>query len=308
MKKLRKSKILVFIIIAAILLQAGYIGYSMLGESLFGGKTPIAENTAPAARNQISDEAGASVNDKASGGYSYLKDETTIEISPDILALIKKADPENYSKNIENYKTLLKQLNVHVIFKNELERLVKSGYKLPDILIAYSYLNDCYGSMTDIEPMVKARSEGGKWPDIFKEYNVKNPEFVPSNFDSDYLEKLLQNPGLDQDAIMLADRISQKAKVKFAEVINKKLEGYTWRYINAQYGIVNGQESSPHLSVTSDQLTKYANKWKLAEKQVIEGMTLASKLGKSQDYILGLVQKGQTKEEIYSLAYQEKYY
>ena len=222
--------------------------------------------------------------------------------------MIKAYDPANYTKNLDNYKSLLKTLNVHIVFKNEIERLIKEGYKLPDILIAYAYLNDCYGSVNNLEKMAKAKELGKNWADIFKAYNKSNPEFEPRSFDTQYLQKLLNTVGIDEDDVMIADRVSQNAKAEFKDVINKKIEGLNWRLINAQYGIVNGLEKSPHLSLTREKLTKYTKQSGLSEKEVVEALTIANKLGKTADDILKSIKQELSIEDIFASAYEEKYY
>jgi hypothetical protein len=222
--------------------------------------------------------------------------------------LIKAADPDNYTKNLNNYKQLLKDLNVHTRFKNELERLIKKGKKLPDLLTAYSFLNDCYGRITELEKLVSEKESGKTWAAVFTAYNKSNPQFEPSNFDNAYLEKLLATPGVDHDDIMIADRVSQKTGAAFDAVISKKTSGSSWRLIKAQYGIVNGLEKSPHLSVTREQLSKYTKQTGLEQKAVIGWLTTAEKLGKVPDEILKLAKQGLSKEEVYAKVYQEKYY
>jgi hypothetical protein len=297
MRKAKRTKIIVIALVIVLVVNAGLVGYSMIGGKLF-----VSDNNS----SDISSKTTVNTqNPKVAD--NGLKDEASTEISQEILDLIKEQDPDSYTKNLNNYKQLLENLNVHVKFKNEIERLIKKGKKLPDIMTAYSFLNDCYGYMEDIEKLVNKKESGKTWSDIFKEYIKSNPEFVPGDFDSNYLEKLLE-AGIDQDTIMIADRVSQKTKVEIDKIINKKQAGESWRLINAEYGIVNGLEKSPHLSVTRTQLTKYANQTKLSEKEIINAMTLATKLDKPADSVLNSVKKGLSKEEIYAMAFEEKYY
>ena len=306
---MKRTKIIVVIVTAALLVQAGYISYSMIGSSIFEDSSEKVSNKIADSRNQINGDGKSEENKKSTvKANDKLQDDFSLEISNEILDIIKSSDPEKCTRNVENYKNLLKELNVHISFKNEIERLIKNNYKLPDILTAYSFLNDNYGRMKDIEVLVGEKASGIQWSQIFKKYIRNNPEFVPSNFDPQYLDKLLQIPGISHDVIMIADRVSQKANADFDEVIDKKLNGLSWRLINAQYGIINGLEKSPHLSVTREQLDKYSNKSKLSEKQVIEAMALSDKLGLSVDDVLEAVKKGLSKEDIYSNAYREKYY
>lgn len=297
MRKVKRTRLIVIILAMVLVVNAGLVGYSMIG-----GNLPVSD------KNSSDNSVKTTVNTQNSRTVDNgLKDEASTEISKEILDLIKAQDPDSYTKNLNNYKQLLELLNVHVKFKNEIERLIKKGKKLPDILIAYSFLNDCYGGMEDIEKLVDNKEAGKKWPDIFKEYFKNNPEFVPRDFESDYLERLLDS-GTNQDTIMIADRVSQKAKVEIDTLISKKQAGESWRLINAEYGIVNGLEKSPHLSVTRTQLTKYTTQTNLSEKEVINALTIGTKLGESADSVLNSVKKGLSKEEIYAMAFEEKYY
>ncbi|EMS70461.1 hypothetical protein [Ruminiclostridium cellobioparum] len=297
MRKVKRTRLIVIILAMVLVVNAGLVGYSMIG-----GNLPVSD------KNSSDNSVKTTVNTQNSKTVDNgLKDEASTEISKEILDLIKTQDPDSYTKNLNNYKQLLELLNVHVKFKNEIERLIKKGKKLPDILIAYSFLNDCYGGMEDIEKLVDNKEAGKKWPDIFKEYFKNNPEFVPRDFESDYLERLLDS-GTNQDTIMIADRVSQKAKVEIDTLISKKQAGESWRLINAEYGIVNGLEKSPHLSVTRTQLTKYTTQTNLSEKEVINALTIGTKLGESADSVLNSVKKGLSKEEIYAMAFEEKYY
>ncbi|WP_313563502.1 hypothetical protein [Ruminiclostridium cellobioparum] len=297
MKKVKRTRLTVIILAMVLVVNAGLVGYSMIGGNLLVSDKNSSDNSVKTTVNTQNSRT-------ADNG---LKDESSTEISKEILDLIKAQDPDSYTKNLNNYKQLLENLNVHVKFKNEIERLIKKDKKLPDILMAYSFLNDCYGGMEDIEKLVDKNQSGKKWPDIFKEYFKNNPEFVPRDFESDYLERLLES-GINQDTIMIADRVSQKTKVEIDTLISKKQAGESWRLINAEYGIVNGLEKSPHLSVTRTQLTKYAAQTQLSEKEVIKALTVAEKLGKPADGVLNSVKKGLSKEEIYAAAFEEKYY
>ena len=297
MRKVKRTKIIVIALVIVLVVNAGLVGYSMIGGNLFVSDTnssDIPSKTTVNTQNPKAPDNG-------------LKDEASTEISQEILDLIKEQDPDSYTKNLNNYKQLLEDLNVHVKFKNEIERLIKKGKKLPDIITAYSFLNDCYGFMEDIETLVNKKGAGKTWSDIFKEYIKSNPEFVPRDFDNNYLEKLLES-NIDQDTIMIADRVSQKTNVEIDEIINKRQAGESWRLINAEYGIVNGLEKSPHLSVTRTQLSKYTAQTKLSEKDVIKALTIATKLDKPADSVLNSVKKGLSKEDIYAMAFEEKYY
>lgn len=308
MKKPKYKKILVSFLIGALILQAGLIGYSMIGNGTFGTENNDASvSPNPGVRKQIDGNGNSEVTGESKEDNN-LKDQTSIEISQEILDLIKSSDPDNYDKNVDNYKKLLKELNVHIIFKNEIERLIKNGFKVPDILTTYTFLNDCYGNMNDLEVLLKEKKSGKDWIYIFTQYNKKHPAFIPSNFDSGYLDKLLKTRDIDQDDLMIGDRVSQNARVDFADVINKRIKGMSWRVINAQYKIVNGLEESPHLNITAEQLERYTAQSNLTEKEVIDALTISRKLGLSADSVLKSIKQGLSKEEIYADAYLKKFY
>lgn len=307
MKKVKRVRILVIAIAAVFLIQAGYAAYSMLGSSLYNKQVAEVESTDDADNStQVETDTNSIVETVEAD--NQLEDGTSTEISQEILDLIKLSDPDNYTKNIDNYKQLLTDLNVHVIFKDEIERLIKNGKKLPDILTAYAFLNDSYGKMEDLEKLVNKKASGEKWTDVFMEYDKSNPEFVPSSFDSQYLNKLLKTPEITEDDVMTADRVSKKVGASMEEVINKRIAGLNWRLINAQYKIVNGQEELLQVSVTREELAKYVSQSKLSEDKVVETLVIADKLGISPDDALKSVEQGLSKEDIYAEAYGEKYY
>ena len=277
MRRLSTKRIVTFLIIAALILQISFIGYSMVDNIMTNSKQSI-------------------------------KDEVSTEISKDILNLIKTSDTKNYTKIIDNYKALLKQLNVHIVFKNEIERLVKDGYSLPDILVAYCFLDDNYGLMGELEKLVKEKNSGKAWAAIFTTYKKNNPDFKPRNFDEKQLESLQQAVKNNNDDIMIADRVSQKTKVTIEEIINSRASGDSWRLINAELGVLNGQESIAHVKITNTQLTKYSKQSKLPEEDVVQAFVLANKLGLTVDSVINSIKQGLSQETISANAYEQKYY
>src|SRR6056297_2588161 len=65
---------------------------------------------------------------------------TTVSIPDDIKSIINAFDEDNYQRNLDNYKNLLIDLDISQIFQDEIERLLRKGNKLPDVLSAYEFL------------------------------------------------------------------------------------------------------------------------------------------------------------------------
>ncbi len=311
MRSIKGIKIIVIAVALVFIAQAAYGAYYMVAvkpaeEQQPGEQSNSGQGAAvqPEAQTDESDEGvGESLNEG-----EILEDEADYSISQDILDCIKAYDPESYTRNVDNYAALLKSLNVHIRFKTELERHIKEGAAIPDVLTAYSFLNDRYGRLEDIEGLLGMKAGGQSWEAIFKEYAKDNPEFVPASFDSEYLDKLMETPGITQDDIMTADRVSQRLGIPVGDIIAKKQSGMSWRLINAGYGIVNGDEKLPRIPVTREQLEKHCEQTGLSQKRVVEALVTASKLGVSDTTVLEWVKQGLSNEEIYARVYEEKYY
>ncbi|RCX18764.1 hypothetical protein DFR58_10433 [Anaerobacterium chartisolvens] len=319
MRSIKGIKIIIIAVALVFIAQAAYGAYHMVAvkttdEQQTTGQSDNGRNTEvqPAAQTDKPDEGvnesvAESIAESMTEG-EILEDEADYSITQNVLDCIKAYDPEGYTRNVDNYSALLKRLNVHTRFKIELERHIKEGAGIPDILTAYSFLNDRFGRLEDIERLLGMKARGQNWEAIFKEYVKDNPEFVPTSFDSEYLDKLLETPGITQDDIMMADRVSQRLGISIGDIIAKKQSGMSWRLINAGYGIVNGDEQLPRVPVTHEKLEKHCEQTGLSQKRVVEALVMASKLGVSDVTVLEWVKKGLSNEGIYARAYEEKYY
>lgn len=268
MRNKKLSKVLIIIWVAIFILPVGLLMYSVIGEQLEGDGPQISQ--------EIQDQ-------------------------------IQQQDPANFDRNLSNYKALLTKLNVHIKFKNEIERLITDGHKLPDILTAYDFLNDSFGKMQEIEALVLEKESGKGWASVFLGYNAGHPEFVPGSFQPEYLEKLTQTEGITSDDIMLADRVSQKISRPASEVIDMRLSGSNWKDINAGFDIVNGQDVFPHVPVNREQIDKYI-KTGLSEEQVLDAFVTANKFEKNVEDIIAKIKTGASREQIYAGCYSQKYY
>lgn len=235
-------------------------------------------------------------------------DVSQVVVSQEIQDIIKSQDEDQFDKNMRNYKEMIVLLNVHEKFKNDIENMVGDGKRITDIMIAYAFLNDCYGKAAQIENLVNKKESGSDWVDIFKQYNAENQAFTPQSFDFDYLENLAKQAGITNDDIMIADRVSQSVGATFEEVIDQKAGGVSWKDINAGYGIVNGQEAIPRVSVTRDQLKKHTAGGALSEERVTETLVTAHKLGLEEQTAIDKAKAGYTIERFFAEALEQKYY
>lgn len=276
-------RIMLFVLVAAITLPIGLVAYSETGKVK---QPPIA----PAATQETQ------------------LNEADVLISDEIQNLIRQSDPLNAEKNIANYKSMLVALNVHEKFKNEIERLITEGHKLPDILIAYEFLYEEYGEMHELEILVKQKEAGAQWSEIWTTYHQQNPEFIPRSFDSSYLQKHLKLPGISADDIMIADTVSQKTAATFDELMEYRIGGMIWKEINAQYNVLNSQSRLPRLPAAQEQINRLVQESGFTEQQVVKALVIAYKLNMSGEEIIEKVTKGYSKEQIYAEYYEKKYY
>lgn len=235
-------------------------------------------------------------------------DISKVVVSTEIQNLIKEQEPAEYSKNLNNYKRMIVLLDVHGDFKNALEGLIKEGRNVTDIMIAYVFLNDCYGKIGQVETLVNKKESGKSWEEIFKQYYIDNPEFKPRNFDFDYLDNLMKEGGITADDVMIADRVSQIAKVPFEDVIAEKTPEKSWKDINAGFGIINGQDAMPRVPVTREQLEKYTSDGALTEDQVTRTLVTAYKLGLDEDAAISKAKSGYTTAKFFAEVLEQKYY
>ena len=103
----------------------------------------------------------------------------SVQISPEIENKIWEQEPAEFNKNLANYKRMLVVLDVHDTYKTEIEKLIVLGKRLPDILIAYQFLNDNYGKLEELDDLLVEKESGKAWIDVFCSYRQNNPEFTP---------------------------------------------------------------------------------------------------------------------------------
>jgi hypothetical protein len=230
-----------------------------------------------------------------------------INLSSETKELIKASNKKDYETNLANYSELLATLQVHEKYADEIERLLIEGHNLPDILTAYSFLNDNFGRLEELEILVLKKEEGKSWTDIFSKYNKENPEFVPRSFEAGYIEEVMKDSTITADDIMLADRVSQKSGKTMQEIMEKRMLGESWKEINAWLDILNGDEVLPRVTVSPEQIDKYVNAG-MDREVVVKGYVIAMKLSKKADTVMKELKEGTRVEELLDSYYTHKYY
>lgn len=316
MTKLLKTKNIskVIVIILAVVFTAGVL-------QIYSSKSNIATNLS----SDSSDKSKKAItvktnNDSTPINSTFLEnsvkitkkpkeqiDVSNFKLASDIESLITSSDKSSAEKNIQNFKKLLKGLNVSDKNTEEFTRLMKKGHKVKDAMIAYEYLYENYGLLSEFEGLIKKKELGKTWAQVFKDYSTEHKEFIPTSFKPGYLEELMKDPKITIDDIMNADRISQKGLEKFENIIKAKKEGKTWDEISSKLGLVNTAEKLPRVAISEVQVDKYKKSMGLTEKQVIDALVIAGKLGEDDKTTLNKVKAGNKKDDILAQYYEKKY-
>lgn len=299
-------KIAVGLIAVVITLQGGTVLNSYAKEWNWPGFTTVdKEEALPPVKEMGSHVQLASQQAPA---VQAVPADAEIVISDKVLEAIRLQDPAGYEWNTAAYKHMMAELQVHDLFRTQLDELIVAGGKVPDILTAYDYIYRQFGSFEDVKRLLTARQNGQSWTEAFQAYAARTPSFVPQAFDSDYLEGLLQAPGLTADDIMIADHISFKTGKKVPVLMALFLEGDEWREQCAKLGLLFSGESLPRVAVTEEQLRKHAEAGIMSEEQAVEAFVLAAKLDQAAESIVALLKAGASEAAIYEQAYAKKFY
>ncbi|NLO38732.1 MAG: hypothetical protein GX115_04550 [Ruminiclostridium sp.] len=231
----------------------------------------------------------------------------TVQISPEIESKIREQEPGEYNKNLANYRQMLVVLDIHNTYKTRMEEFILLDKRLPDILIAYQFLNENYGQIEELGTLLIEKESGKTWLEVFTAYRQQNLEFVPRSFDFDYLDVLMQSEGITEDDIMIADRVSQKTGLPFEDIIAQKASGKQWKDINEGFGIINAQKTLPRVPVTQEQLKKHTTGNALSEEKVVETLVIAYKLELDEQVAINKAKEGYTQERFFAEALEGKY-
>lgn len=304
MMKSKKLTVAIAVIVILAMAQTGFYAYMTAVRD--NGNKKVKD--APAATEQVfGDTAASDQIIKAVKQPKKAVDISKVKLSADIENTISKLDSKNGKKYVQKYKTMLAELKVPDKFKGEIEKSLKKGYNTPEVLIAYQYLYENYGQVSDLEKLLAKKKSGKQWSAIFREYTAASKPFVPSNFKQGYIESLIEKYHFTPDDIMIADRISQKGIKTFDELVEMKKQGKTWEQINTELGILNTEEKLPRLALTSGQVKKLMQDTKLSEQQVVNALVMAEKLDKDDTEVLDMVKAGEKDDDIYAAGFDEKY-
>jgi hypothetical protein len=234
-------------------------------------------------------------------------DISKIKLDKGMESIINKTHPKDADRHIDHYKTLLAEFDVPDQYRTAIEKQLKKGRSVPEVLGAYAYLNENYGEIEELEGILEKKSKGKAFKQLFSENRKANKEFIPTNFEMGYIEELMKDQNITADDIMIADMISQKGIKKFEDLIEMRKQGKTWKEINTRLGIVNTSDKLPRIAITASQVKKYMEKTGLREEEVVEALVLAGKLDKDNEEIVNKVKAGKKKDEILAEGYEEKY-
>ncbi|WP_379140259.1 hypothetical protein [Paenibacillus sp. sgz500992] len=205
------------------------------------------------------------------------------------------------------FEQFLKEFNVQEAYRKQIEQLVASGYSRADVSIAYDFLYQNFGTIDDLNNMLKAKGSGESWEDLFIQYHDKHPDFVPRSFNSDELEILMQIQGATPDDIMIADRLSFVTGKPFGDLLSEKLKNGQWSSIFAQESVLHSGNSLPRVQLAEEEMNKYIQHGKLSEQQVTQAFVLAQKLGESPKVVISKMEQGISEELIMAQSYMKKY-
>lgn len=213
---------------------------------------------------------------------------------------------ENASVVNNKLDQFLTKLDVQEKFKVEINKLITDGYSQKDVMITYTFLNDRYGKLEDLKPMLEKKKNGGTWESIFNDFMTSNDSFVPRNFDFEKLDSMMQS-SITMDDIMIADRISFVSGKDFDTILYRKIEGESFKKINEELGILTSQSKLPIIKMTNDKTKYYMDRSKLTQDQVIRGCVLANKFNKEPMTIIDYIKAGYSEAKIYEVVYSNMY-
>lgn len=229
-----------------------------------------------------------------------------INLDDEIVNLIKDSDEKNADKNVENYKRLIVELDVPKEYQEKINEALKKGNNPEDIFTCYNFLYEKYGQAEDIFNLLKEKNSFNSWESVFKEYDKKNQEFVPSDFKDGLIDEVLKDGSLNTNDIMIADRISQKGLGKFEDLIEQRKKEGNWQKIKLDLGVLNLEEALYSTAITSADVKKYSSN-NVTEDQVIKTLSIARKANIDNEDLIKKLVSSNNDEEIYSKIYANKY-
>lgn len=299
-------KAILGVIVFAMVLQVGYITYSMVGGNKENNDSP-AQNTKG---SQVQSATGDAIADDVETKKVDTKnsiDTSKVKVPDTVKGAINQYDSKNKSDDTDMFKLLSARVKIPQEYLAEIKNMLKKNYEFKDVMIAFDFLNRSYGLIKELEPILEQRKGGMEWADIFTQYNKNHKEFVPKDFKSGYLEDIMSKYNANTDDIMIADRLSQKGLGEFEGFIKRRASGEKWQDINVSLGVVNIADKLPRVSLTNAQIKKVIQDSKLSKDKAIEALVIANEMNIDSADVVKQYKDKDKKEEIYENCYDELY-
>lgn len=217
------------------------------------------------------------------------------------------AETQTSQLQVNQLKREVAELKIDDTYLEVIGEVLSFGYTMQDILIAYRFLNEQYGNISELEGLLSEK-QSKDWSEVFESYNLKYPEFIPSeDFTVEELELYLSQ-GMTSDDIMIADRMAQRGYASFPELIGWRMSGKSWREIKKEFQIINLEEKLKVVSVNHDEITKTMRETGLSEEAVLDAVILSKKLNVDQGELISETQYSMKKENVWEKAYELRYY
>lgn len=214
---------------------------------------------------------------------------------------------EGNTKRLDQVKNLIAKYNVPTQYQNEISRLIAKGYKETNVLIAFEFLNQNFGLISEMEPLLKLQKTVKNWSIVFQEYTKKIEAKKPRDFSNKYINDLLTVKKLSMDDLLIADNISRRGISTFEKLIDYREKGMLWKNINLRLGVISVSSKMPRIALSDAQIGKYTKSGDINTEQVVLAATIAEKTDMDMEKVIKAIKQGKNKEEIYGMAYTEKY-
>ncbi|MBU3134600.1 hypothetical protein KPL40_19530 [Clostridium gasigenes] len=258
--------------------------------------------------NSSSNENNRNVVNLDTSEFTPKKIETTnINLSDEITSALKVSDEKNYNENLENYKKIFVEFEIPKQYEDKIIESLNSGYSAPDIYTAYNFLYETYGKIDEVSKLLNEKNKNSGWENMFKKYDRKNKEFIPTEFKEGYIEEKLTGKNFNINDVMIADRISQRGFGEFDELLERRQIEGSWNKIKVDLGIINLEEILPSIAITSADIAKYAPNNSIKDEQVISTLAIARKANIEDENQIKDFMNLKSKEDIYSEIYKSKY-
>lgn len=205
-------------------------------------------------------------------------------------------------KNIKQQS--IKQLNISGERKEQVNKLIEKGYSEKNVYIAYAFLCDKYGTLDELEEILKQKKDKTSWESIFRNYDKTHEQFQPREFEPDYIDKLIMSE-VSADDIMICDKISWKTNKDYKKIMSEHMEGTSFIQISNKLGIICNEEILLKIQVTEEELKNYTTKYKFTREQIFKYSVLAKKTSQNPSKVMDKISKGSNEYRIIADYYEK---